>query len=333
MLLELGNVAVVELLETPGGIAKKVAEFVKSLQELDYEARRDKLGSVIYNRLLHLETAIQLEAARLTGMMLESRNNDEVESLIETSDSFDSEVRRCMQGLKDSEDSRNKGMEKSQNDQLSVATPPVPEATPTVAPPVAARITTKSVPVAAPPKSVNVALQSAKEDRQRTGIEKSETEFRDVEEKLEGDDRVSLKKLEKKARKDEEEKKAKKSGVHKGPDGGGKSRKKEEARDRINRLDCVDVLNKKDKINNEMTGAKASATLVTGDRGRRPRSSSRFSGGTLSHSVYWSKCGVGSISNSVGVNAKTDGGGLSKEKKKKNSNHPPDDDDEKVVGR
>ncbi len=32
--------------------------------------------------------------------------------------------------------------------------------------------------------SVNVVLQSAK-DRQRTGIEKSETEFRDVEEKLE----------------------------------------------------------------------------------------------------------------------------------------------------
>ena len=78
--------------------------------ELDYfaiEARRDKLGSEIYNRLLHLETAIQLEAARLTGMMLESRNNAEVESVIETSGSFDSEVRRCMQGLKDLEDSRS----------------------------------------------------------------------------------------------------------------------------------------------------------------------------------------------------------------------------------
>ena len=83
-------------------------------------------------------------------------------------------------------------------------------------------------------------------------------------------------------------------------------------------------------MNNEMTGAKASATLVTGDRGRRPRLSSRFSGGTLPHSVYRSKCGVGSVSTSVGVFTKTDGGGISKEKKKKNSNHPPDDVDEKV---
>ena len=84
----------------------------------------------------------------------------------------------------------------------------------------------------------------------------------------------------------------------------------EEPRDRFNRLDCFDVLNKKDKMNNEMTGAKASATLVTGDRGRRPRLSSRFSGGTLLHSVYRSKCGVGSVSTSVGVFTKTDGGGM-----------------------
>ena len=68
---------------------------------------------------------------------------------------------------------------------------------------------------------VIVALQSAKEDRQRTLIEKGEKEFRDAEEKLEEDAWVSFKKLEKKARREEEENKAKKSAVHKGPNGGG----------------------------------------------------------------------------------------------------------------
>ena len=147
--------------------------------------------------------------------MLESRNNDEVESLIKTSGSFDNEVRRCMQGLKDVEEERAK----LQEDKISEATPPVtppaaPIATTTVSettPPVnATGATPVATPVAVPEailqatvvsamgrdtaekrgaqkERVIVALQSAKEDRQRTLIEKGEKEFRDAEGKLEED--------------------------------------------------------------------------------------------------------------------------------------------------
>ena len=62
-------------------------------------------------------------------------------------------------------------------------------------------------------EGVIVALRSAKEDRQRMLIEKGEKEFRDAEGKLEEDAWVSFKKLEKRARTEEEENKAKKSGV------------------------------------------------------------------------------------------------------------------------
>ena len=164
-------------------------------------------------------------------------------------------------------------------------------------------------------------LQISRGERMTRIVCANEKELREAMEKLETDERGRLKK------KQRDEKKPGGStplkGVHKGPLGGGKSREKEKEPLILNHFNCFDVLRQK-REKNEMTGAQQSATLVTGDRGRRPRLSSRFSGGTLPHSVYRGQCGVVSRPNSDG--GSTVGEGLSKVKEKDKVLHSDDVD-------